>query len=198
MLETELVKRAYVRAAELHADQLRKGGTGELALTHLESVAETVSQYTDDEEIVAAALLHDTLEDTPYTKELMEEEFGERVTEIVLGVTIPEALEGQGGDWLQDRTRYIENLRHAPAESALVAAADKIHNFSSVLGDYGNDFEAFNRDFSGLTGDRIAVYRTIVEMLAPRIPEKLATELISTWERYRLFVERVGDTTESV
>lgn len=198
MLWTPKTERALYTAASMHEGQYRKGPRKLPYIVHPVAVASIVSRHIDDEDIVAAGLLHDTLEDTVYTKEAMEAEFGERVAAIVLGVTIPEPLEGESGAWAESRVRYLDNLAGAPDESALVAAADKMHNFSAALLGYHEDPEAFRRDFGGRESERIEMYGRIVEHVRERVPAALASELAAVWEEYRLFVSSVRDTTERV
>jgi len=193
MLWTLKTEKALYKAALLHDGQYRKGENNLPFIVHPIVVSGIVSQHTDDEDVVTAALLHDTLEDTKYTKDEMESEFGEKVASIVLGVTIPEAYEGdEHSSWTDDRTRYIENLRGASNESAIVAAADKIHNFRSVLENYSDDKEKFKKDFGGNAKDRIHVYGSIVELVASRVPKKLAEELEEAWVQYKKFIDDVG------
>lgn len=189
MLWTEKTERALNKAAELHDGQHRKGDRQLPFITHPIAVASIVSKFTDDDDIVAAALLHDTIEDTAYTREEMQKDFGDSITEIVLGVTIPEAHEGEPHTWTSDRTRYIENLKKASMESAMVAAADKIHNFNSVLEDYSGKEEQYKKDFGGTSSDRVHVYGTIVQLISERIPDAFAKELNESWRKYKTFVE---------
>jgi len=189
MLWTQKTEVALNKAAVLHDGQYRKGKEKLPFITHPIAVANIVSAYTKDEDVVVAALLHDTLEDTLYGYESMASEFETRVADIVRGVTIPEAENSSLGNWTKDRTRYFENLKQASNESALVATADKLHNFKSVLRDYCNDTEQFRKDFSGTAKDRVHVYGAIVNHLVERIPEEFAGELSKTWESYRAFVE---------
>jgi len=188
MLWTEKTEKALNMAAVLHDGQYRKGKERLPFITHPIAVANIVSQYTDDEDVIAAALLHDALEDTHYTYSEMAKAFGKRVADIVLGVSIPEAIEADGHSWAKDRTRYCENLKKAPLESALVAAADKMHNFGSVLKEYASDPKRFKKDFDGTAEDRVHVYGAIVEVLVGRIPKQFADELSKIWELYRAFV----------
>jgi len=189
MLWTPLTERALNTAARLHDGRHRKGEEKNPEIVHLVAVASIVSQYTDDEEVVAAALLHDTIEDTSYTAFDLKKEFGDRVCELVCGVTIPEAHDEEGHEWKKDRTRYYENLKDAPNESALIAAVDKLHNFTSILRQYEESPEQFQKEFGGTKEDRILVYKAIVDLLIPRIPKELADDLQSVWEKYKTFVQ---------
>lgn len=190
VLVTKLTQKALERASELHEGQVRKGAKPIPVVAHLVDVASTVSKYTDDEEIVAAAILHDTIEDTDYTEEQLREEFGGRVADMVLRVSIPEAQEVKSG-WTDDRTRYIKNLGGSDADSAMIAAADKIHNFGTALAQYGDNPEGFRSAFAGTPADRLAVYSAVVEVITEKLGEEnpLAKELQAMWSRYKAFVE---------
>lgn len=127
---------AINRASELHRDQLRKGKDMTPYVSHLYGVSYILSQSTDDEDVLIAGLLHDTLEDVPgYTKEKLEAEFGSRVRTIVEGVTEPLDANKEMSEqkpWLERKEAYVEALRMGPTESAMVSCADKIHNLMST------------------------------------------------------------------
>lgn len=113
-------------AAVSHRDHVRKG-SGIPYIAHLYAVMHLVSQVTEDEDVLIAALLHDTLEDVPdiYPETRMRAEFGGRVTDIVLGLTKDDSLP----DWQARADAYLQHLaQHAPDESVLIACADKLHN----------------------------------------------------------------------
>lgn len=185
------IEQALYKAALLHEGIYRKGPVHLPALVHLVAVASIVSDHTDDEDVVVAALLHDSIEDTPYTPEELEREFGARVRTLVLGVTIPEMHEGkEAGTWSRDRRRYFENLRAAPLESVLIAGADKYHNFSSVVEGYARHPEEFKKDFSGTKEDRLRVYGSIADLIQDRLghTHPLAQAVHDAWIRYEAFV----------
>ena len=82
----ELIRKAYEFAARAHADQKRK--SGEPYIEHPRCVASIVSELMIDPPSIAAAYLHDTLEDCEdVTLEILEKEFGEEVARMVDGVT---------------------------------------------------------------------------------------------------------------
>jgi (p)ppGpp synthase/HD superfamily hydrolase len=136
MLLSKRLAHAINRASELHRAQLRRGKDMTPYVSHLYGVMYLLAKATDEEDVLIAGLLHDSLEDVPgYNKEKLEEEFGSRVTEIILGVTEPldanKALDDQK-PWLERKEAYIVALKNGPAESALVSCADKIHNLMST------------------------------------------------------------------
>ena len=96
----ELVKRAFVVARDAHEGQTRS--SGEPYITHPVAVAGIIAEMKLDHEAVMAALLHDVIEDTPYTEEQLAAEFGKNVAEIVQGVSIPHSPRSTSGELPQD------------------------------------------------------------------------------------------------
>ena len=122
------IYKAINTAARLHDGQERKGDDLPY-IVHPVSVALILMEHTNDEEVLMAGILHDTIEDTGYTKEQMEEEFGARVTQLVLDVTeLPKPL-----SWQERKDAYLEHLEGAGHEARLICAADKLHNLQSML-----------------------------------------------------------------
>ena len=81
----KLVEKAYSFAEEAHRGQLRN--SGEEYIQHPLEVAKILAELELDEATIAAALLHDVVEDTKYTMEDIEKEFGPHVALLVDGVT---------------------------------------------------------------------------------------------------------------
>jgi (p)ppGpp synthase/HD superfamily hydrolase len=135
MILTHRLQYAINEASRLHRDQFRKDSLKTPYITHLVGVMILLSSATHDEDVLIAGLLHDALEDVPgYTSEKLKETFGERVLEIVLGVTEEFKLRGdEAPSWKIEKLHYIENLKKAPDESVLVSLADKIQNTRSYI-----------------------------------------------------------------
>ena len=83
--DLELIERAYVTAERFHAGQTRK--SGDPYITHPLAVTTILAGIGMTEPTLVAALLHDTVEDTPYTLEQCREDFGDEVAQLVDGVT---------------------------------------------------------------------------------------------------------------
>ncbi len=128
------IEQAIRAAAILHKDQVRKGDIPYPYITHTFAVAMIVSDYTDKEDVIVGALLHDTLEDTDYTGEELREDFGGTVLTLVESVTRPQSDEGK--NWLEIKKQYIKQLKKAPEDALIIAAADKIHNMRSMVETY--------------------------------------------------------------
>lgn len=164
-------------AAHAHRNQTRKGSETPY-IVHPFSVMMITGRVTSDEDTLIAALFHDILEDVPeeYSEANMRREFGDRVTEIVLGVTKDDSI----ADWHSRSRAYLENLRqHAPDESVLVAAADKIHNLMSTLSDHERVGDDIWKIFSTKSSsDQLWWYSQVLDVLVDRkAPAPLTNEL---------------------
>ena len=129
--QIELVKRAFVVARDAHEGQSRS--SGEPYITHPVAVASIIAEMRLDHEAVMAALLHDVIEDTPYTEEQLKDEFGASVAEIVEGVSKL--------DKLKFRTRQeaeVANFRKMilamtkDIRVVLIKLADRTHNMRTL------------------------------------------------------------------
>lgn len=110
-------------------------------LVHLIEVAIILREDNMPEDIIIAGLLHDTLEDTEVSKEEIEDKFGQRVLDLVLGAS--EELEGrEERPWKARKEHTIEYLADSPMEVKYVACADKLSNIRSML----KDFEEIGED----------------------------------------------------
>lgn len=116
-------------AAGKHTDHRRKGVRGEPYVNHLVEVARLVAEATDGEDpvAIAAAVLHDTLEDTDATREELEEHFGAEIASIVAEVTDDKRLTKD-----ERKQRQVDSAPHASYRARLVKLADKISNLRSM------------------------------------------------------------------
>jgi guanosine-3',5'-bis(diphosphate) 3'-pyrophosphohydrolase len=117
-------------AAEKHARQKRKGANGEPYFNHLVEVAELVAASSEnvDVELVMAALLHDTVEDTGVTLQELEERFGSDVAGLVAEVTDDKSLPQEKRKDLQ-----VQNAHKKSERAQVLKLADKISNLRSIL-----------------------------------------------------------------
>jgi (p)ppGpp synthase/HD superfamily hydrolase len=130
-----LVGRALDLALELHRDQVRKG-SGAPYIAHPLGVAALVAAHHGSPVEVAAALLHDTVEDGGGEPVLarIEDAFGSEVARIVRGCS-DSVVEDRTrkAPWLVRRKAHLEELRHADPSVALVTAADKLDNARGLI-----------------------------------------------------------------
>lgn len=187
---SRVVEKAVRKTAALHDGQHRKGDLLP-TLSHVFAVALILTDYTDDEDIIASALLHDTIEDTMYGFDELENDFGPRICTIVRGVTILDD-DGTPKNWKERHLSYIQTLEAAPAESAYVAAADKIHNIRSMVLWYkGAEDHEFHHDFGGTNKERTEIYKQIRDIIARKVTnKKLLEEYDKAFEEYTEFLSR--------
>lgn len=122
------IMHAAHRAAEWHKNQRRKGAAGEPCIGHLLEVAALVAEADGGNvDLIVAALLHDTIEDQPITREQIAEEFGERVAGLVMEATDDKSLPKAERKRLQ-----IETATHKSRDAKLLKLADKISNLRSI------------------------------------------------------------------
>jgi len=125
-----LVTRALDFAARRHAAQRRKGLAAEPYINHLAEVALLLAQATggEDPALVAAGLLHDTLEDTPTSEQELEREFGGEILALVREVTDDKSLPKEVRKRLQ-----VERAGDKSARARLIKIADKTCNLRSIV-----------------------------------------------------------------
>jgi hypothetical protein len=149
---------ALLFASRAHAGQMRKG-TETPYITHLLAVAAIVGEHGGNEDEVAAALLHDAIEDTPTTREDIAKRFGEEVAKIVAGCSDADAIPKP--PWRERKEAFIRRIRHASPSVRLVSAADKLHNARSILEDLRICGDVVFDRFRGGKEDTLWYYRTL-------------------------------------
>lgn len=129
--DIELLRRAYDLAEEAHRGQIRK--TGDPYITHPLAVAHMLADYGLDAETVAAAFLHDTVEDTDITIERLRAEFGEDITRLIDGVTKLDRVRYSNREQAQAAT--IRKMVVAMAQDVrvlIIKLFDRLHNLRTV------------------------------------------------------------------
>ncbi len=126
-----LIHRAYESARDLHSKQFRK--SGEPYITHPLAVAYILAGYGMDAETVAAALLHDTVEDTDVTLEEVTKEYGETVAALIDGVTKLDRVRFSNREEQQAAT--IRKMVMAMARDVrvlIIKLVDRLHNIRTI------------------------------------------------------------------
>jgi len=183
MFLTRKIEQAIVRATLLHQSQKRKV-SGVPYIIHPYSVAFLLAHYTDDEDVIIAGLLHDTLEDTPaYTEDMLREEFGDRVCTIVQEVTEDytqaekEDHSIRGHNWRTRKEKYLAHLANDSTEALLVATADKIHNMRNALDEYALYGDAVWKQFQRNPDNLIWFYTEVSRVISARLQHPLVDEM---------------------
>ena len=126
-----MIERAKAFATMAHEGQFRKGTTRPYIVHPLE-VGSIVATMTDDEEIIAAAILHDTIEDCKHISEAMiRAQFGERVAFMVV-----QESEDKSRTWMERKSATIEHLKKASIEVQMIGLADKLSNMRDIDRDF--------------------------------------------------------------
>lgn len=187
---TPKIEKAIKKASLLHSGQTRRSDNKTPYLTHPFSVSIILSNYTDDENIITAGLLHDTLEDTDYTPEEMVKDFGIGVKDIVLGVSEPPTKEKSSQNWLARKEAYLQQLKNAPSGSLMVSAADKIHNLLSLMEDHEDYGKKLWEKFHSSPAQRLEFDKKVLGILKERLKSEIVKELASVIQRAeKLFLQ---------
>ena len=135
-LNTELLDRAIIFAVRAHAGTERRG-KGFPYIVHPMEAVEIVATMTPDQELLAAAALHDTVEDTDVTVDQIRAEFGDRVADLVAAES-DAFVEGVSDEdsWHSRKQAAIERLAKAPHDAKMVALGDKLSNMRAIARDY--------------------------------------------------------------
>ena len=129
--DVDLINKAYSIAEDMHNGQLRK--SGEPYIIHPVEVARILAELGMDDETLVAGLLHDVIEDTPYTKEQLKAEFGEEVLLLVDGVTKLGSIVFENKE-----EKQAENLRKMflamskDIRVLIIKLADRLHNLRTI------------------------------------------------------------------
>ncbi len=135
-IDTDLLDRAIIFAVQAHHNTERRG-KGFPYIVHPMEAVEIVSTITADQELLAAAALHDTIEDTDVTVEQLREAFGDRVAELVHAES-DQFTEGvsEEDSWHDRKQAAIDRLAAASHDAKIVALGDKLSNMRAIWRDY--------------------------------------------------------------
>lgn len=135
-IDTTLLDKALRFAIDAHADSERRGKGFPYIVHPLEAVS-IVATMTPDQEMLAAAALHDTIEDTDVTYEQLRDEFGKRVADLVLSET-DQPIPGLGDNapWRVRKQAALDRLNQATRDEKIVAMGDKLSNMRAMARDY--------------------------------------------------------------
>ena len=135
-LDTALLDRAIIFAVNAHAGTERRG-KGFPYIVHPMEAVEIVATMTSDQELLAAAALHDTVEDTEVTVEQIRAEFGQRIASIVASEsdTFQDGV-SEEDSWHDRKRAAIKRLASASRDAKIVALGDKLSNMRAIARDY--------------------------------------------------------------
>jgi (p)ppGpp synthase/HD superfamily hydrolase len=125
---SELIARALAKATEAHAGQTRNGSGGLPYIEHPRMVAATLAARDYPEATLAAALLHDVVEDSDTTVEELRAEFGDEVADLVAALSDDESIESYRGRKDEHRRRVAE----VDGDALAIYGADKLVNMTTL------------------------------------------------------------------
>ena len=129
--DAELLEKAYSVATKMHEQQKRK--SGEPYIIHPMAVAKILAELGMDDHCVAAGLLHDVVEDTPYTLEDCTKDFGEDISAMVDGVTKLTNIEFSSKEDLQaENVRKMFLAMSKDIRILVIKLADRLHNMRTI------------------------------------------------------------------
>jgi (p)ppGpp synthase/HD superfamily hydrolase len=179
--DIELILYGMRFAYQHHARQYKKFG-GAPYMAHLLSVAALVTEYGGDSEQIVAGALHDCVEDTPVSLEMLENAFNPRIRRIVEGCS---DWYGDGispkPDWKTRKKNHIEKLRNCDADVALVCGCDKLDNMQSLIKGLSAEGHDIYKLFKGGRDGTLWYYSAALYAIAPKMPEKLKQDCMSTY-----------------
>ena len=135
-MDTSVLDKAIVFAVKAHAGTERRGKGFPYIVHPLEAV-EIVATMTTDQELLAAAALHDTVEDTSVTLDDIRREFGDRVAKLVEEES-DVFMEGvsEADSWHERKQAAIDRLSRASLDAKMVALGDKLSNARIIYRDF--------------------------------------------------------------
>ncbi|MHA1976222.1 MAG: HD domain-containing protein [Candidatus Hodarchaeales archaeon] len=178
-----LVIRAFAFSYEAHRETKRKL-TNIPYITHpLSVIVNLMRSSIDNEELLAAALLHDVVEDEDVTIDQLKESFGERVASLVQAVSEPKSLTKCKTDrrktWKHRKLHTIESMKSASHEVKLLSCSDKLANTTDMLRDIDQVGEEIWDRFNAPKESQKWYYTSLMEAY------KLGEENIETTNLYK-------------
>lgn len=134
-IDTSLLDRAITFAVKAHQGMERKGKGFPYIVHPMEAVC-IVATMTNDQELLAAAALHDVIEDTDTTADDLKKEFGERVAMLVEAESDDKTGGSKAETWHQRKQDTLDRLRNADLDIKIVALGDKLSNMRAIAHDY--------------------------------------------------------------
>lgn len=135
-IDSSLLDRAIIFAVNAHSNTERRGKEFPYIVHPLEAVS-IVATITPDQSLLAAAALHDTVEDTEINLEDIRREFGDRIAGMVEAESdvFAEGI-SEEASWHDRKKAAIDRLAAAPHDAKIVAMGDKLSNMRAIARDY--------------------------------------------------------------
>jgi (p)ppGpp synthase/HD superfamily hydrolase len=162
-----LVRNALEQARADHAGQIRNGSGGMPYVEHPIRVAALLDERGYGEQVLAAALLHDVVEDTERTLEELREKFGGEVGGLVGAMTDDESIE----DYRQRKAEHRERMAAAPTGAKAIYGADKLTNSATLRAAYAAEGDAVRGEFKVPLELKLETWELDLALLREKAPE---------------------------
>ncbi|KPV45232.1 phosphohydrolase [Alicyclobacillus ferrooxydans] len=171
-IQPDIIERAIQVAIDAHRGQTRKGSEIPY-ITHPIAVGFILARAGASDEIIAAGILHDTVEDTTLTEEDIERQFGSNVARLVAGASEPD----KSLSWKERKDHTIDYLKAAPEDVRLLTCADKLHNIRSIRRDMETMGDSLWDRFKRGKPHQEWYYRSVIDSLGTQGTFELLEEL---------------------
>jgi (p)ppGpp synthase/HD superfamily hydrolase len=162
-----LVREAMETARSAHSGQVRNGSGGMPYIEHPRAVASLLAEHGFAEEVLAAALLHDVVEDSEATVEELRARFGEPVAGLVDALSDDESIE----DYRERKGEHRERVSTAGEDALAIYGADKLTNVRTLRRAYAEQGETVADEFNVPLGLKIDVWAEDLGTLERQAPE---------------------------
>jgi GTP pyrophosphokinase len=166
---SELISQALAKATEAHAGQIRNGSGGLPYIEHPRMVAATLAARDYDEATLAAALLHDVVEDSDTTVEDLRGEFGDQIADLVAALSDDESIES----YRDRKNEHRGRVAAVDGDALAIYAADKLTNMTTLHGAIAVEGMRVAEEYDVPIGLKLEVWEADAAMLrheAPQLP----------------------------
>lgn len=159
MINHALIERAAELAVRAHGGRTRKESSAPY-IVHPIAVALILARHNFHNIVIAAALVHDVVEDTNITDKELRHELGNDVQDLIVPITHDNSL-----SWKEKKIRYIKTVRDASDNAKAISIADKIANARSLLAAYEKQGAAIWKYFNAGREEKLWFEHAMLDMI---------------------------------
>ena len=164
---SSLVRAALEKARAAHAGQVRNGSGGLPYIEHPIAVAARLDKHSYREEVLAAALLHDVVEDSDTTLDELHTLFGEEVAGMVGALTDDESIDS----YRERKAEHRERVAAADPEALAIYGADKLTNVITLRAAHAEEGDAVREEFKVPVELKIEIWEEDLDLLREKAPD---------------------------